>query len=56
MEHEGGLFLFAEQTIVPQTIVLPMCMIIIGILVYVASVAYPPPSHVYMCSRAVKIS
>ena len=51
MEHEGGLFLFAEQTIVLQTVV-PMCMIIMGILVNIkcvvifacsSGVAYPVP-------------
>ena len=38
MEHEEGLFLFAEQTSVLQTVV-PMCMIIMGILVNIACIA-----------------
>lgn len=38
MEHEEGLFLFAEQTSVLQTIV-PMYMIIMGILVNIACIA-----------------
>ena len=49
MEHEWGLFLFAEQTSVLQTIV-PMCMIIIGILVCV-----PSAVAIFACSKwAVK--
>ena len=44
MEHEGGLFLFAEQTIVLQTVV-PMCMIIMGILVNIKCVV------IFACSK-----
>jgi hypothetical protein len=56
MEHEGGLFLFAEQTIVLQTIVLPMYMIIMGISVNIECVVYPLLSHVHIHPRAVEIS
>ena len=44
MEHEEGLFLFVEQTSVLQTVV-PMCMIIMGILVNIASIA------IFACSK-----